>query len=136
MSNAVPAPGWFVKYRSRVLGAWVALGVAGSSLVWVSQWLATDDAVFELLAGAGAVVTVLLGVAVVTGRSWLMRQAAGAALLLHLSRLAAVGWQLVLLDERTVSGVVGLIGTGLVVLVLALQAGWLHWVSGLPRDVS
>lgn len=136
MSSAVPAPAWFTKYRSRVLGSWVALGVAGSAGVWAGQWLSSGDTVFELLAVAGTATTVLLVAAVVTGRQWLMRKAAGAALLLHLSRLGALGWQLVLLEDTSAAEVVGLLGTGAVVLVLALQAGWLHWVAGLPKDVS
>lgn len=134
--HEVPAPAWFSQYRTRILGSWVALGVFGSSGVWASTWLITGDDVFQYLAAAGSAVAVLLVAAVITDQKWLMRKAAGAALLLHLSRIAAVGWQLVLADDPTPAAVVGLSGTAAVVLVLALQAGWLHWVAGLPDSVS
>ena len=132
MMDEVPAPGWFAEHRTRVLGMWVALGVFGSASVWAAQWLTTDDVVFGGLSAAGVVVGVLLVVAVITDWPWMVRKGAGAALLLHLSRLAALGWQSVL-DEPSAAGYLSLAGTGAVVTVLALQAGWLHWVAGLAN---
>lgn len=135
--GSVPAPSWFVQYRSRVLAAWVALGILGSSAVWASSYFVTGSDVFSLLAGAGVVTTGILLVGVLTGRTWAIRKGAGSALLLHLARLGALGWQV--FDPQfphTWAAGLQLVGTGMVVLVLALQAGWLHWVAGLPDEVS
>jgi hypothetical protein len=137
VTSTVPAPTWFSDYRSRVLAAWVALGALGSTLVWLASYLTTGSPIFGLLSIGGVVTVGVLVFAAHTGGNVSTRKGAGLAMLLHIARLAALAWQLVLPTEpHTKASLLALVGTGLVVIVLLLQAGWLHWVAALPRAVS
>lgn len=131
----VPAPDWFARYRTLVLAVWVALGMAGSTLVWAGQWVGSSRPVFGVLTAGGGAAVAGLVVGVWTNRCWWLRKSAGLAVLLHLGRVVALGYDLVHPAEvLSPQGTLTIIGTAGVVGVLAAQAGWLYWVVGLPEQ--
>lgn len=146
--DGAPSPSWFVRYRAQILAVWVALGMAGSTSVWVARYIEGRNTVYGLLSAGGALATVMLVAGAWTRYCWLIRKGAGLAVLLHIGRAVSLVWAIHMDHLNLPWGwpwragtTIGdwpffytSVGTVLVVVSLALQAGWLYWVAGLGQS--